>query len=81
MWLIAASVLLLGIFPCGVVCAREEPAEAITAMLTISVIVVLDLLLMAVGYSRVIFMDVALVIAVLSLAGGLVFVRFLERWR
>jgi multisubunit Na+/H+ antiporter MnhF subunit len=38
------------------------------------------LLLLAEGYHRAPFFDLALVLALLSLAGGLVFARMLERW-
>ena len=41
---------------------------------------VLVLLLLAEGYRRDIYLDMALVLVVLSLASGLVYVRFLERW-
>ena len=35
---------------------------------------------LAEGFHQAIFFDLALVLAILSFAGGLVFVRFLERW-
>ncbi|MEA2508926.1 MAG: multicomponent Na+:H+ antiporter subunit [Actinomycetota bacterium] len=45
-----------------------------------SVIVCLILLLLAQGLHRPPFFDLALALALLSFAGGLVFARFLERW-
>lgn len=41
---------------------------------------VMVLLLLAQGFDQPVFYDLALVLALLSFAGGLVFVRFLERW-
>ena len=40
----------------------------------------LVLLLLAQAYDRAIYFDLALALALLSFAGGLVFARFLERW-
>jgi multisubunit Na+/H+ antiporter MnhF subunit len=44
------------------------------------IIVVLSMVMMAEGYQRSIYLDIPLALAVLALGGGLVFVRFLERW-
>ena len=38
------------------------------------------LLLLSEAFHREVFCDLALAFAILSLAGGLVFVHFLERW-
>jgi multicomponent Na+:H+ antiporter subunit F len=40
----------------------------------------LVLLVLAAGYEQAIFFDLAVVLALLTFAGGLVFARFLERW-
>ena len=40
----------------------------------------LVLLVLAQAYDRSIYFDLALALALLSFAGGLVFARFLERW-
>jgi multicomponent Na+:H+ antiporter subunit F len=40
----------------------------------------LVLMLLAVAYHRSIYLDLALALALLTFAGGLVFARFLERW-
>jgi len=45
-----------------------------------SMLMVLILLLLAEGYQRSFLFDLALMLALLSFGGGLVFVRFLERW-
>jgi multicomponent Na+:H+ antiporter subunit F len=40
----------------------------------------LILVALAVGFRRDIYIDLALALALLSFAGGMVFARFLERW-
>jgi multisubunit Na+/H+ antiporter MnhF subunit len=40
----------------------------------------LGVLVMRDAYDRAIYFDLALALALLSFAGGLVFARFLERW-
>jgi multicomponent Na+:H+ antiporter subunit F len=79
-WLIAATVLIVAIAPCLWVCVRGEPLDALVALEVASTITTLVLLLVAQGYRRDPFMDLALVSAVLSFVGALAFVRFLERW-
>jgi multicomponent Na+:H+ antiporter subunit F len=44
------------------------------------VVVTLVLLILAVGFERSVYGDVAVVAAVLSFSSGLVFVQYLERW-
>ena len=79
-WLIAALALVVGLVPCGVVCLRGEPAERLVGLTMAGTIDALALLLLAVGYRRTIYLDLALALELLTFAGGLVFARFLERW-
>ncbi len=79
-WLIAAAAILLGLAPCCIVVLRGRMMERFVGLQLAQVIVVITMIMMAVGYGRSIYLDVALVMAVLALASGLVFVRFLERW-
>ena len=79
-WLIAATVLMLGLLPCLWVCVRKPPIDALVALELASTITTLVLLMLAQGYHRDPFMDLALVSALLSFAGALSFARFLERW-
>ena len=79
-WLIAATVLLLGLVPCLVVMLRGSIVEALVGLQMAGVIETVVLLLLAEGFHRAPFFDLALVLALLSLAGGLVFARMLERW-
>lgn len=79
-WLIAATVLLAGIVPLLVVCVRNGPLDALVALELASTITTFVLMLLAQGYRRDPFFDLALVSALLSFAGVLTFARFLERW-
>jgi multisubunit Na+/H+ antiporter MnhF subunit len=79
-WLIAATVLLLGLVPCAVVMVRGSMVEALVGLQMASVLETVVLLLLAEGFHRPPFFDLALVLGLLALAGGLVFARMLERW-
>jgi len=79
-WLIAASILLFGLVPCGVVMLRGSVIEALVGLQMAGVLQTVVLLLLAEGFHRPPFFDLALVLALLTLAGGLVFARMLERW-
>jgi multicomponent Na+:H+ antiporter subunit F len=79
-WLLAATVLLLGLVPCLVVAARARATDGIVALQLAGVVVSLAILLMAVGFARSIYADAAILIALLSFAGGMAFVRYIQRW-
>ena len=79
-WLIAATVLLAGLVPLLIVCVRDGPLDALVALELASTITTFVLMLLAQGYRRDPFFDLALVSALLSFAGALTFARFLERW-
>jgi multicomponent Na+:H+ antiporter subunit F len=79
-WLVAALALLAGLVPCCMVCLRGEPAERLVGLEMAGTIDALVLVVLAVGYRRGIYLDLAVALALLTFAGGLVFARFLERW-
>lgn len=79
-WLVAATVLLLGLIPCAVVMVRGTIVDSLVALQMASVLQTVTFLLLAEGYHRAPFFDLALALALLALAGGLVFARMLERW-
>lgn len=79
-WLIATAVILTGLIPCLWVAVRGTIVGALAALELASTITTLALLMIAQGLRRDPFMDLALVSAILSFAGALAFVRFLERW-
>ena len=79
-WLWAAAALMLLLPACLWVCMRHSPLDALIALELASTITTLVLLLLAQGYRRDPFMDLAVVSGLLSFAGALTFARFLERW-
>lgn len=77
----AALALVAGMGVCGFVCARAtSPINRLIALELASVLAPLAFLLIAVFLHRPGFVDLGLVLGILSLASGLVFIRFLERW-
>jgi multicomponent Na+:H+ antiporter subunit F len=79
-WLVCAAILILLMIPCGWVCLTASVMERFAGLQMAQLLTSLILLLLAEGYRRAIYFDLALIMAVLSFASGLVYVRFLERW-
>jgi multicomponent Na+:H+ antiporter subunit F len=79
-WLIAATVLLTGLVPCLWIAMRGSVVSALVAVELASTITTLALMMIAQGFRRDPFFDLALVSAILSFVGALTFARFLERW-
>lgn len=78
-WLIAATVLLGGLVPCGIVIVRARPLDALVALELAGAVTTLALLCLAQGFHRSSYFVLPLVLSVLSLGGNLVYVRFLRR--
>ena len=79
-WLISATALLFTLIPAGIVTFRGDSMDRIVGLEMASIITTLTLMLLAHGFQRIPLYDIALAAALLSFGGGLVFVRFLERW-
>lgn len=80
-WLVAATVLLGGLIPCGWVLLRGRLLDALVALELVSTLVTVVLLLLAEGFHRSSYFTVPLVLAAVSFVGALIFVRFLgDRW-
>jgi multicomponent Na+:H+ antiporter subunit F len=79
-WLISASVLIFSLVPAAVVAFRGDPMDRIVGLEFASVITTLTLMLLAHGFQRIPFYDIALAACLLSFGSGLVFIRFFERW-
>ena len=79
-FLVAATVLLVVLLLPGYVCARGRALEGVVALELFGVTTTLVLLCLAEGYHRGIYFNVALVAALVTWIGGLVFVRFLARY-
>ena len=80
-FVIAAIAMLVALIPLGVVLCRAEVMSAVVAYEAIGSVAVLVLMLLAEGFRRSGEFELAILLAVMLLGGGLVFVRFLERWR
>lgn len=79
-WLAAALALMAGLVPCLIVILRAGLTEALVATQLATTLTILILLLLAQGYGRPSFADLALALALLSFPGGLLFAHFFERW-
>ena len=80
-WQIAAAVLIAALVPCGWLCLRRSFAEGLVALQLAGILASLTVLLLAEAEGREPFADLALVLAVLSFGGTLLFARFLEEDR
>lgn len=78
-WELAAFGLLVAMIPCGVLCARAGTMDRLVALQLATTVAALLVLVLARVYQRAVYFDVALVLAMLSFPGGLIFVRLLER--
>lgn len=78
-WLAAGLVLIVGgLVPATWLGLREGPVERLIGLQLASALLVPVLLLLTIGYHQTGYLIVPLVLAVLSFAGSLVFVRLLE---
>ena len=76
-WLIAATVLLAGLIPCGWLILRAQLVDALVALELGSTLVTVVLVLLAEGFGRSSYFTVPVVLAALSFVGTLVFLRFI----
>ncbi len=80
-WTAASIVLACGLGLCLLACLRSDTGAALAALNLAGVTAVLALVTMTVALDRQSFIDLAVVLAPLSVGGTLAFVRFLERTR
>ena len=78
-WEIAATVLGFALIPCLAVCALAATPSALAALQVAAVLLSTILMLLAEGFHRQPFIDLAVVFAPLSLVGSLTFARLMER--
>jgi multisubunit Na+/H+ antiporter MnhF subunit len=77
-WEIAAVVLMAGIVPCVAVCVFAGAAAALAALEVASTLATTALIVLSEGFHRQPFVDLAVVLAVLSVVGSLAFARLME---
>lgn len=78
-WLIAGFCVGACLIPCAAMCLRGTPERRLVGLEMTSSIVTLLLALLTVGSNRLVFMDLPLTLSIVTLGGGLVFARFLEK--
>ena len=78
-WLIAAIASGAALLPCGFMSLRGPADQRLVGLEMTSLVVILVMAMLAVGFGRPSFIDLPLTLAVLSFGGGLIFVRFLEK--
>ncbi len=77
---VACVVLVFGgLLPCVIGVLRGEPLDQLAGLEALAAVTTATLLLMASAFHRSAYVDVALVVALLSFAGSLVFARFFGR--
>jgi multicomponent Na+:H+ antiporter subunit F len=79
-WLVAATLNLLLLVPCLARALRGGVMDRLLGLQLGSVVLGFAFVMLAEGFGRSIYMDLALVFVVLSFVGNLLMVRFLERW-
>jgi multisubunit Na+/H+ antiporter MnhF subunit len=77
---IAATALLFGFVPLGIVCLRGRELDGVVALQLAGVQTTLILICLSEGFHRSSYFTVAVVAAVLTWVGGLVFARFFGRF-
>lgn len=80
LWLIAAVLTCLALIPCAAMCLRGSPERRLVGLEMTSMIIIIAMVMLTVGFGRLPFIDMPLALAILSFGGGLVFTRFLERY-
>jgi multisubunit Na+/H+ antiporter MnhF subunit len=76
---VAATVMLAGFVPIGVVALRCRPIDAVAGLELGGALATTILLCLAEGFHRSSYFDVPIACAVLTWVSGLVFARFLGR--
>lgn len=79
-FLIAATVLIATLAPLLLVASLRRPIDGLVAVEAAGAVTTLALLCLSVGLDDSVLFTVAVIAAVASWIGGLVFARFLGRW-
>ncbi len=79
-WMLTATVLAFCLVPAGIAVLRGDAVERLVGLELTGILVTFILVALAEAAGEPQFLTVALALALLTLGGGLVFARFLERW-
>jgi multisubunit Na+/H+ antiporter MnhF subunit len=77
-WEIAAAVLGFALVACTLLAALMGPAHGLAALEVASVLLATILMLLAEGFHRQPFIDLAVVFALMTTVGSLTFARLME---
>lgn len=80
LWLAAGVAVSAALLPCAAMCLSGPPERRLVGLEMTGMIVVMAMVLFTIGFDRLPFIDLPLTLAVMSFGGGLVFVRFLEKY-
>jgi len=78
-WEMVATALAFALIPCVAVALVSQPPHALVALEIAGVLVTTILMLLAEGFHRQPFIDLAVVLAPFALIGSLAFARLMER--
>jgi multisubunit Na+/H+ antiporter MnhF subunit len=78
-WLLGAAVLAVCLVPCMAVCFFAGPLSGLAALQVAGGLTTSILILLTESFRRQPFIDLALVFGVLTVVGGIIFARLLER--
>ena len=78
-WIVTATVTGGCLVPCAWMSLRGSAEKRLVGLEMTGIIVTIMLVLLSVGYGRLVFLDLPLTLALLSFGAGLVFARFLEK--
>ena len=78
-WEVAAAVLGFALIPCLAVCVLAPARDGLAALEVGAVLLTTILMLLAEGFHRQSFIDLAVIFAPMSLVGSLLFARLMER--
>lgn len=78
-WMWAGVAVMAALVPCADMCLRGSPERRLVGVEMTSILVILSMVLLTIGFGRPAFIDLPLALAILSFGGGLIFARFLEK--
>ncbi|HEX8976301.1 MAG TPA: monovalent cation/H+ antiporter complex subunit F [Solirubrobacteraceae bacterium] len=78
-WQLAALVLTAALVPCLGVCVLAGATHALAALEVSATLACTVMMLLSEGFHRQPFVDLAIVLAVLSMLGAFAFARLMER--
>lgn len=78
-WVLAAVILIAALTPCLGVCVLTGLTHALAAFEVASTLLTTVLMILSEGFHRQPFIDLAVVLGLVSVVGGLAFARLMEQ--